>query len=156
MPDMSEWIRPIGGQWHRYTALQDDTAIDRGGYTFSCGEFLLTREGWETAIPELEPEDDTHAPCLHRAKREAHWRDRFNAAPKQPMPWMVRDLALEIDPALQGVVITPQPVQRGERGIERIAFAAANVEVKIVAAGRTMAWAVAELLASVELDLRPA
>src|SRR5207249_2589631 len=58
--------------------------------------------------------------CLVRAKREAYWRDRFNAAPKQMMPWMVRDLALEGSPAASGAswlsLVVATLVAMGGRG----------------------------------------
>jgi hypothetical protein len=154
---VSEWIRPAeGGLWHRYSRLQDADPIELGGLTFLCGDFLVARDGWTTAVPELVPQDDQHAPCMERAKREAYWHDRFVEAPKQPLPWMVRDLALEIYPGLQNVIVTPHHHDAEPRHrFERLELRAANLDGVVIAAGRSFALAAGELLAAVEIGIRP-
>jgi hypothetical protein len=107
-------------------------------------------------VPEWVPKDDQPPPCMARAKREAYWRDRFLAAPKQAMPWIIRDLALEIDPGLGNVLVTPYPhdVAPGQR-YERLELRASNLDAVIPAAGPSFSWAAGELLAAVEIDVKP-
>ena len=97
---MSEWIRVGSGElWHRVSPLEyEEVPVNRPDFVLMCHERIPAAGGWQEWVEELVPQDDQHVACLVRAKREAYWRDRFNAAPKQPMPWMVRDLALEIRP----------------------------------------------------------
>lgn len=151
---MSGWIRQDDAdEWHLVGLLEYADAIDRGEFRLKCGGSVNTRRGWQERVSDLIAPDDRHEPCRHRAAREQYWWDRMRTAPMQPSNYMVRDLALEIAPDLEGVQVVMDPRKGGP---QRVRLMARNLDVMLEGAAPAMNEAIGELLAHLELDVRPA
>ena len=151
---MSGWIRQgDDDEWHLVSLLETADAMERGEYRLKCGGSVATRLGWQERVPELVPIEDRHAPCRARAERELYWWDRMRKAPVQPSNSTVRDLALEVAPDLAEVQVVMDP-RRG--GAQRVRLIARNLDVMLEGSAPAMNEAIGELLAHLELDVRPA